>query len=159
MVYNDAYKSRNGEKGGALLQGIIEADETCIGGKQTSQGNKKEDREPAKRGRGTDKDAILGAVERGGKVVTQLATELTGCAILEFIRKHVKMMESELITDEFVAYQRVGKEMKHTVINHQVQFVNSDTHTNTIEGSASAKACLVWLTPPLPDGIYSVVRG
>lgn len=121
------------KKGGVLLQGIIEADETYIGGKPRKE-NKKEDREPVKRGRGTDKDAILGAVERGGKVVAQLATELTGRYILEFIRKHVKMAESELITDQYKAYLTIGKEMKHTIINHQEQFVDGDTHTNTIEG-------------------------
>lgn len=67
MVYNDAYKSRNGKKGGVLLQGIIEADETYIGGKPRKP-NKKKDHEPAKSGRGTEKDTIIGAVERGRKV-------------------------------------------------------------------------------------------
>ena len=80
-----------GKKGGTLtlLQGIIEADETYIGGKPRKE-NKAEDREPARRGRGTDKDAILGAVERGGKVVAQLAPDLTGGTILEFIRNTSK---------------------------------------------------------------------
>lgn len=55
-----------------LLQGIIETDETYIGGKPCKE-NKKEDREPAKRGRGTDKTAVIGAVGRGGKVVAQVA--------------------------------------------------------------------------------------
>ena len=53
------------KKGGALLEGIIEADETYIGGKPRKK-NKCSDDEPAKRGRGTDKDAIIGAVQRGG---------------------------------------------------------------------------------------------
>ena len=44
------------------------------------------------------------------------------------------MQDSELITDEFVAYHTVGKEMKHKIINHQEQFVDGDVHTNTIEG-------------------------
>ena len=44
-----------------VLQGIIEADETYIGGKPRKE-NKKEDREPAKRGRGTSKTAVIGAV-------------------------------------------------------------------------------------------------
>ena len=52
------------KKGRALLQGIIEADETYIGGSPRKE-NKKEDSEAAKRGRGTDKTAIIGAVERG----------------------------------------------------------------------------------------------
>ena len=50
------------KKGGALLQGIIEADETYIGGKPR-KANKKEDREPAKRGRGTDKTPVIGAFD------------------------------------------------------------------------------------------------
>ena len=77
------------KKGGALLQGIIEADETYIG--KPRKENKKADRTPAKRGHGTEKDAILGAVQRGGKVVAQLAPQLTGRTILEFIRSAVNI--------------------------------------------------------------------
>ncbi len=87
------------KKGGVLLQDIIEADETYIGGKPRKS-NKIEDREPAKRGRGTKKDAIISAVQRGGKVVAQLAPELTGGSILHFIRSYVNIKDSELITDE-----------------------------------------------------------
>lgn len=116
-----------------FLQGIIEADETYIGGKPRKR-NKKSDAEPVKRGRGTNKDAIIGVVERGGKVVAKLATELTGRALLNFIKKHVEMAKSELMTDEFRSYQRVGKEMKHNIVNHQEQYVDGDVHTNTIEG-------------------------
>ena len=121
------------KKGGALLQGIIEADETYIGGKPR-KANKKEDRENAKRGRGTEKDAIIGAVQRGGKVVAQLAPNLTGRTILNFIKSFVNIKDSELITDEYHAYNLIGRELKHKIINHQEQFVDGDTHTNTIEG-------------------------
>ena len=121
------------KKGNLLLQGIIEADETYIGGKPRKE-NKKEDREPAKRGRGTDKTAVIGAVERGGKVVAQVAEKLTGQRILEFIRSVVNIKDSELMTDEYHAYHAIGREMKHHVINHQEQYVDGDKHTNTIEG-------------------------
>ncbi|MDE0553645.1 MAG: IS1595 family transposase [Candidatus Poribacteria bacterium] len=120
-------------KGNTLLKGIIEADETYIGGRPRKE-NKKEDREPAKRGRGRDKTAVIGAVERGGNVVAQVAENLTGRTILEFIRCVVNIKESELMTDEYHAYNALGKEMKHHVINHQEQYVDGDTHTNTIEG-------------------------
>ena len=116
-----------------MLQGIIEADETYIGGKPR-KANKKEDREPATRGRGTSKDAIIGAVARGGKVVAQLARKLDGRSILAFIRRHVDMAKSELTTDEFKAYLTVAREMKHHIVQHDVQFVEGDKHTNTIEG-------------------------
>ena len=121
------------ETNALTLQGIVETDETYVGGKPRKT-NKKEDREPATRGRGTEKDAILGAVARGGKVVAKLATELTGRYILEFIRKHVEMAKSELMTDEFKAYLTVAREMKHQIVHHDVQFVEGDKHTNTIEG-------------------------
>ena len=121
------------KKGGALLQGIIEVDETYIGGKPRKK-NKREDDEPHKRGRGTEKTAIIGAVQRGGRVVAQVAHNLTGRTILEFIRSAVNLKNSELITDEYQAYNAIGKEMKHAVINHKVQFAEGDVHTNTIEG-------------------------
>ncbi len=114
-------------------KGIIEADETYIGGKPRKP-NKREDDEPSKRGRGTEKTAIIGAIQRGGKVVTQVAEQLTGRSILKFIRSVANLKESELITDEYQAYKLIGKEMKHTVINHNERFTDGDTHTNTIEG-------------------------
>ena len=120
-------------KDSVLLQGIVEADETYIGGKPRKE-NKKEDREPSKRGRGTDKTAILGAVERGGKVVAQVAEQLTGRSILNFIKRVVKVDKSMLMTDEWTAYLKLADVLKHEVINHQEQFVDGDTHTNTIEG-------------------------
>lgn len=44
------------------------------------------------------------------------------------------MKGSELITNEYKAYLTLGKEMQHHIINHEEQFVDGDTHTNTIEG-------------------------
>ena len=116
-----------------LLQGIIEADETYIGGRPRKE-NKKEDREPAKRGRGTGKTAVIGAVERGGKVIAQVAENLTGRTILNFIKKAVKIEDSELMTDEYHGYRQFASMMKHEVINHQEQYADGDKHTNTIEG-------------------------
>ena len=116
-----------------LLKGIIEADETYIGGKPGKE-NKKEDREPTSRGRGTSKTTVIGAVARGGEVVAQVVENLTGRTILDFIRKVVNIKESELMTDEYRGYQQFASMMKHEVINHQVQYVEGDKHTNTIEG-------------------------
>ena len=115
-----------------MLQGIIEADETYIGGKPRKP-NKREDFESSTRGRGIEKDAIIGPVQRGGKVVAQLAPKLTGRAILAFIKRAVKIDESELMTDVYRAYHLIGQEMKHQRIDHQVQFVDGKVHTNTIE--------------------------
>ena len=60
----------------SLLQGIVEADETYVGGKPR-KGNKRSDddntdddntEDKPKRGRGTKKTPVIGVVERGGKV-------------------------------------------------------------------------------------------
>ena len=39
-----------------------------------------------------------------------------------------------MITDAYQAYNLVGREIKHAVINHKEQYADGDTHTNTIEG-------------------------
>ena len=87
-------RSEMEKKGNLLLQGSIEAAKTYVGGKPRKP-NKREDFEPSKRGRGTEKTPVIGAVERGGKVVAQVAEKLTGRRILEFIRSVVKLMTDE----------------------------------------------------------------
>ena len=119
-----------------VLQSIIEADEAYTGGKPR-KANKKEDREPAKRGHGTNKTVVIELIERGGKVGAQVVERLTGRTILEFIKKAVKIEDSELMTDEFHTYHEIDRQMKPPVINHQVQYVDGDKHTNMIEGFGS----------------------
>lgn len=121
------------KKGGALLHGIVEADETYIGGKPRKP-NKREDFVPSKRGSGTNKNAVVALAERGGKVVAQHMPQLTGRTILEFVRSVVNMRETTLMTDQSRLYLEVGKKLKHEIVNHSEQFVDGDKHTNTLEG-------------------------
>lgn len=116
-----------------VLQGIIEADETYIGGKPRKP-NKREDDKPAKRGRGTDKTPVIGVVERGGNVVAEVAANLTGKNIMRFIKSSVDTAGSMLITDEFASYRAMSEVMPHAWINHKEQYVDGAIHTNTIEG-------------------------
>lgn len=53
---------------GKLLAGIVEMDETYVGGKPRRFANKDDDDTPSMRGRGTKKTPVVGAVERGGRV-------------------------------------------------------------------------------------------
>ena len=73
-------------------------------------------------------------MERGGKVVAEVAEKLTGRCILEFIKRAVKIEGSEHNPDAFHAYHAIGREMKHQIVNHQEQYVDGDVHTNTLEG-------------------------
>ena len=75
--------------------------------------------------------------QRGGKVVAQLAPKLAGRCILRFICSVTNLKDSELVTDEYHAYNLIGRELKHSVINHREQFADGDMHNNTIEGFCS----------------------
>ena len=115
-----------------LLTGIIEADETYVGGKP----RKSWDGRPpgAPRGRGTRKTPVIGAVERGGNVVARVADDLTGKGVLQFVKRNVDPEASILITDEYAAYNAIDRMMPHNVIDHSRQYVDGPIHTNTIEG-------------------------
>ena len=116
-------RAEMGRKSSELLQGIIEADETYIGGKPR-KGNKHEDDPPNKRGRGTDKIPIIGMVERGGDIKAQVATSLTSKDIIEFVTDSVDPDGSVLITDEFAAYRAVRPMIPHRVIRHRERYVD-----------------------------------
>ncbi len=115
-----------------LLKNIVEIDETYIGGKPRR--NKRDDSNPPKRGRGTKKTPVIGAVERGGKVTARVANDLSGRGILRFIRNAVDPDETILVTDEYKAYNAVDRFMARLSVNHSKCYVDGDVHTNTIEG-------------------------
>ena len=121
-------------KDNVLLQGIVEADETYIGGKRKKNYDKEEG-EPRKRGRGTAKDVVLGAVARGGKVVAELVENAKGSTIAEFITEFVKTDDSQLYTDQYKGdHNEIGKQMKHETINRSQKWEPGGIHTNTMEG-------------------------
>ncbi len=121
-------------KDNVLLQGIVKADETYIGGKSRKDYDR-EETEQHKRGRGTTKDVVLGAVERGGKVVAQLVENVKAETITKFIKKFVDTDKTEFYTDQFRAYNDVGEIMqKHETMKRSEQWEPDGIHTNTIEG-------------------------
>ncbi|MDR3572029.1 MAG: IS1595 family transposase [Candidatus Pacebacteria bacterium] len=117
-----------------LLFGIVEADETYVGGKPR-KGNKRNGDTPNKRGRGTKKVPVIGVVERGGRVVARVAKpgDLSAKGIAKFINKFVDPDGSILISDEYKGYNRVSETMLHTVICHARSYADGIVHTNTIE--------------------------
>ena len=124
------------KQGEIMLQGVIEADETYVGGRPRKFNYRKDDdnRPPSGRGRATNKTPVIGAVERGGKVVARVANNLSGKGVLKFIREAVDPSGSLLITDEYRSYKAVRNTINHAVINHSKSYVEGNTHTNTIEG-------------------------
>lgn len=115
-----------------MLEGVIEADETFVGGKPRKR-NKRDDFPRGGQGR-TGKQAVIGAVERDGNVIAEVARDLTGKGILSFIQSAVSPAAQILVTDENTAYRSVRAILPHSVINHRREYVNGPVHTNTIEG-------------------------
>ena len=112
-----------------LLHGIVEADETYVGGKPR-KGNKRDDDMPSKRGRGTKKVPLIGATEPGGRVVAN-SGELSVKGIAKFLSRFVDSAGVLLVTDEYV---RVKETMLHTIVKHAECYSNVNIHTNNIEG-------------------------
>ncbi len=112
-----------------LLTGIIEMDETYVGGKPR-KGTKNN---PP--GRGTKKAPVVGAVERGGHVTAKATKkdELKGKDMRAFVRDRVDTRAAHLMTDGYKAYNRMNRILPHDVINHEIWYVDGDIHTNTIE--------------------------
>lgn len=117
-----------------LLHGIVEVDETYVGGKPRKGNNRGADI-PNKRGRGTKKIPVIGAVERGGRVVARVANpgDLSAKGIGKFLARFVDAAGTLLITDEYKGYNRVSETMLHATITHAQSYVDGLTHTNSIE--------------------------
>ena len=114
-----------------LLQGIVEMDETWIGGRPRKQNPY----DKHKRGRGTDKIPVVGLVERYGKVKAKPFNKrnITTKKLISLVRQTVDIKRSVLITDQAHHYWRMDKLMPHYDVNHQVWYTDGWKHTNTIE--------------------------
>lgn len=112
------------------LQGIVECDETYIGGKPRFKGT-------SKHGRGTEKTPVFAAVERQGRIYRRVVTNVTGKTLKAAIREIVDP-QARIVTDDFSAYQGLNRSHKggHETVRHSTrEYVRGDIHTNTAESS------------------------
>ena len=119
-----------GNGGGGPLSGIVEADETYLGGKES---NKHASRK-LKAGRGpVGKAGVLGMRERNGDM---RAVVIGSDTSIERIRSevHATVQEgSTLCTDKAAAYRGIGGYDHHSVDHSAKQYVDGMAHTNGIE--------------------------
>jgi transposase-like protein len=114
-----------GVDGEPPLSGNVEIDETMIGGKR-----------PGKRGRGAaGKTAILGMMQRDGDVMTHVVPNVKRATLRPIIDANVEK-GSTVNTDELRSYTYLGTSgYTHKTVNHGCgEYVNGDSHVNSIEG-------------------------
>jgi transposase-like protein len=121
------------DKAPKLLEGIVEVDETYVGGSlKNVHASKKKDKKQL-----DNKTMVFGAVERQGKVRTKVITQTNVENISTSIEEFV-LPDSTMVTDEHHAYNKVGEKYNHKKVNHRSkEYVRKEdilVHTNNIEG-------------------------
>jgi transposase-like protein len=116
---------------GGMLSGTVEVDETFIGGKARNMHAAKKREKIHGTGPG-DKEIVFGMVERGGKVRTAHVGSRTKKELQSAIRENVAA-GAAIFSDELHSYSGLDADYQHAVINHAVEYVQGNVHTNTME--------------------------
>jgi transposase-like protein len=117
----------------AKLGGIVEVDETWVGGKDANRHWDK--KKGGVGGAGSGKTPVIGAVSRKGNVIARVLTRVTKKAVHAFVNEAVSNKVSLLATDEHSIYYKLGKTFPHKTVHHaNRRYVIGAVHTNTIEG-------------------------
>lgn len=115
------------------LEGVVQADETFVGGKNKNRHADK--KVPNSQGRSVkDKTPVFGLADENGKVKTQVIPNTQAKTIKPIIKQLVKE-GSIVVTDEWQAYRDLSKNYQHIVVNHKEgKYVCGPYSTNRIEG-------------------------
>lgn len=113
------------------LKGVVEADETYVGGKGKTQ----------YRGRATGKTrtAVVSVVKREGKTAGQIRSfpvvRVTAENLSDILRENVDR-SAHLCTDQFASYGPIGAMYaSHQTVNHSKgEYARGWAHSNTVEG-------------------------
>jgi hypothetical protein len=117
------------------LVGIVEVDETFVGGLAKNRHKDKRGGGGGTGGTGSGKTPIAGAVSRKGNVVARVIENVRASTLEDFVREAVSHKVSLLCTDQWGGYKHLGKEYPHAVIDHaKGEYVVGAVHTQTIEG-------------------------
>lgn len=113
------------------LTGIVEVDESFVGGKTWSMNLKRYKRRIQGRGC-VGKAIVFGLVERGGRVRT-FVVESRDAETLQSIIKQQVEHGAHVYTDCFQSYQGLSSSFVHKTVNRSKGFLKLKIHTNSIE--------------------------
>ena len=125
LVSLSPHPRRSYEVDAQLLKGIVEVDETFVGGEMKGKG----------RGYKGNKITVVGAIQRSGNICLQVVRGTDRETLHGFIRENVAGDTEAIYTDEWPAYRDVADEdTKHDTVKHRTgEYVRGDVHTNSIE--------------------------
>jgi transposase-like protein len=108
------------------LSGIVEVDESYVGGKTRGK----------KIGRGTANAMVLAAVERGGEIRLRVGDRPNRKTLHAFVRDTIADNAEAIHTDAWQGYGGIGDDdTPHEVVTHRKgEYVRGIVHTNTVEG-------------------------
>jgi len=125
-MQDDFYGSKLGGNGGEC-----EVDESFIGGKARNMHVSERKRRIT--GTGTkDKTAVMGILERGGKIRATVVPNRRKGTLQAEVKKHVEA-GAALYTDALLSYEGLAGDYAHKVVDHAVQYVDGRVHTNGLE--------------------------
>ena len=115
------------------LNNNVEADETYVGGKNKNRHKSKKVEQSQGRS-SKDKTPVVGMVERGGKLNARKVENVQNATLTKEVISCVKE-SANLYTDEWIGYNGLKEIYNHSIVSHgQGEYVNSEAHTNTLEG-------------------------
>jgi transposase-like protein len=110
------------------LMGVVEVDETFLGGKERNKHVGKRSRNPW-----AGKVPVIGAISRKGNVVCQMIERTDAETLQGFVRKTISPAVSLMVTDEHPGYKR-AMDVPHEAVNHsKEEYVRGVVHTQNIE--------------------------
>lgn len=113
------------------LMGIVEVDETYVGGKNK---NRHWDKRTKGTG-GAGKASVIGAAERGGNVVARVVSRVDTQTADRFVNEAIAEKVDLVATDESGVYHRVNRLRPHEFVTHsRGEYVRGLVHTQTIDG-------------------------
>jgi transposase-like protein/IS1 family transposase len=114
------------------LSGTLEADETYIGGDAKNMHVKERKRRVKTAGSPAHKSAVLGMVQRQGRVSAKVVVSRDAETIRNFVTERAEP-GSHIMTDEWRGYHNLHDLYVHSVVNHAIEYVRENVHTNSIE--------------------------
>ena len=112
-------------------EGVVEIDETYIGGKERNKHSDKKLHENWEAG----KTSVLGIKERGGTVRIEMTESTDEQTLTRYVSRNVKAW-SVAMTDGYAGYGQLRTLYNHhTVIHSQGEYGRGNAHTNSIESA------------------------